>query len=103
MYVSAFQPEDELAVTFWGPFFDKQDGLEIEPENRTVRVAIPPQVVPGAITDAIESAGDSLQAGTSGVLAGNAIINIFLAGSLNQVWGMVNNLQIIIHSPLINV
>ena len=92
MYVSANQPEDYLVITFWGPFYDKQDGLEILEENKTVRMAIPPQVVPGAVTDAIASAGDSLQAGTTGVLAGNAVINIFLAGSLNQVWGMVNNL-----------
>ena len=81
--MSANQPEDVLVVTFWGPFYDKQDGLEIELETKTVRTAIPPQVVPGAITDAIEAAGGSLQAGTTGILAGNAIINIFLAGSLN--------------------
>ena len=30
-------------------------------------------------------------------------MNIFLQGSLNQVWGMINNLQVIIHAPLINV
>ena len=35
--------------------------------------------------------------------AGNAFTNFLLAGSLNQVWGMINNLQIVIHSPLINV
>jgi len=28
---------------------------------------------------------------------------MLLAGSLNQVWGMVNNLQIVVHTPLINV
>ena len=35
--------------------------------------------------------------------AGNAFTNFLLAGSLNQLWGMINNLQIVIHSPLINV
>ena len=35
--------------------------------------------------------------------AGNAFVNFLLAGSLNQLWGMINNLQIVIHSPLINV
>ena len=30
-------------------------------------------------------------------------MNIVLQGSLNQVWGMINNLQIIIHAPLINI
>lgn len=37
MYVSANQPEDVLVVTFWGPFFDKQDGLEVDLETRTIR------------------------------------------------------------------
>ena len=84
MYVSANQPEDILVVTFWGPFFDKQDGLEVDLETRTIRQAIPPQVVPGSITEMIASAGDSLQAGTQGVLAGNVVVNnIWLAGSLN--------------------
>ena len=30
-------------------------------------------------------------------------MNLVMQGSLNQVWGMINNLQIIIHAPLINV
>ena len=36
-------------------------------------------------------------------MASNALMNILLAGSLSQVWGMVNNLQLLLHSPLINV
>ena len=36
-------------------------------------------------------------------VASNFAINILLAGSLNQVWGMLNNLQLVLHSPLINV
>ena len=28
-YVSASQPEDQLVVKFNGPFFDKEDGLDI--------------------------------------------------------------------------
>ena len=31
------------------------------------------------------------------------IINLLLAGPLNQIWGMINNLQLIVHLPLINV
>ena len=82
-YVSAYQPEDYLIVTFWGPFFDQQDGLEIPLEKRTVRRALPPQVVPGAVTQTIEAAGEGLQASSVSILAGNAALNILLAGSLN--------------------
>ena len=57
----------------------------------------------GAVKDAIEATGKSLQVGSTAALAGNAGINILLAGSLNQVWGMINNLQIITFTPLIQV
>ena len=60
-------------------------------------------MVLGALTAAVAAAGDSLQASSTGILASNAVINIFLQGSLNQVWGMINNLQMIIHAPLINI
>ena len=26
-YVSSTQPSDQLEITFWGPFFDQEDGL----------------------------------------------------------------------------
>lgn len=44
IYVSASQPEDVLVVTFWGPIFDQQDGLEIPRDKRVIRRAIPPQI-----------------------------------------------------------
>ena len=81
--VSSAQPEDTVIVTFNGPFFDKEDGLRLEKTNVKLIKTIPPQVVPGALTDAVSAAGDSLQAGSTGMLAGNAVINIFLQGSLN--------------------
>ena len=64
---------------------------------------LPPQVIPGTLTDAVAAAGDSLQTTSTTFLAGNAVMNIFLQGSLNQVWGMINNLQIVIHAPLIQI
>lgn len=101
--VSASQPEDTITVTFNGPFFDKEDGLPLEKTNIKLTKVLPPQVVPGTLTDAVAAAGDTLQAGSTTMLAGNAVMNIFLQGSLNQVWGMINNLQTIIHAPLINI
>ena len=55
------------------------------------------------MTDAVAAAGETLQTSSSTLLAGNAFANMFLSGSLNQVWGMINNLQMIIHAPLINI
>ena len=72
-----------MEITFWGPFFDKEDGLQIGFDKQVVRYNIPPQVVKGAITDAIESVGGAVNSGAKGVLGSNMIINLFLSGSLN--------------------
>ena len=55
------------------------------------------------MTDAVAAAGETLQTSSKTLLAGNAIANMFLSGSLNQVWGMINNLQMVIHAPLIEI
>ena len=59
-YVSANQPEDVLVIKFNGPFFDQQDGVEIETDFKVIRQVLPPQLVVGGVTDAIEGAGGSL-------------------------------------------
>ena len=71
--------------------------------QRTIKHPLPPQLKPGIITDTIEASAETVQTGSVALCAGNAVTNFLLAGSLNQLWGMINNLQIIIHSPLINV
>lgn len=59
-FVSANQPEDVLVIKFNGPIFDQEDGIELEEELKEIRKVIPPQLVPGGITDAIKGAGGSL-------------------------------------------
>ena len=77
------QPEDELVVTFWGPFIDKEDGLAMLKEDLTIRKAIPPQIEEGILADTIEATSETLEVGSASVLMSNAFINILLAGSLN--------------------
>ena len=103
VHISASLPADELVIRFNGPFFDTQDGIDIDQAYKEIRSKLPPQVVPGGITNAIQGTGDSLQIMSTTSLASNAAINVFFAGSLSQVWGMINNLQLLVHSPLINV
>ena len=52
-YVSANQPEETLVVKLNGPFFDRQDGLDVEFVDKTLSQKIPPQLTKGVITDAI--------------------------------------------------
>ena len=37
------------------------------------------------------------------MLVGNGLMNLLLQGSLNQVWGMINNMQVVIVTPLMSV
>ena len=41
---------------------------------------------------AIESSGESSEAASASVMAGNFIISLILAASLNQLWSMMNGL-----------
>ena len=90
-----------MVISFNGPFFDKEDGLLLQ--NGAIRKAIPPQVEPGLLADVLEVAGDFLQISSFGLLAGNAILNMILKGSLQHVWSLINTLQVIIFAPLINI
>jgi hypothetical protein len=36
-------------------------------------------------------------------LVGSFVLNIFIAGSLNQLLGFINSLQLILHLPIMNV
>ena len=49
-----------LVIRFNGPIYDKQDGLDIEIDQKVIKKAIPPQLVPGGLADAIEGAGGAL-------------------------------------------
>ena len=45
----------------------------------------------------------AVQAASTVALVGTSISQILLAGSLAQLWGLINGLQIIVHLPLIHV
>ena len=59
-YVSANQPEDYLVIKLNGPFYDQEDGLDVETQFKELRQRIPPQLVPGGVTDAISASSGSL-------------------------------------------
>lgn len=92
MYISASQPEDVLVIRFDGPIIDQQDGLRLPNTETIIRKALPPQVELGTVTESIEAGAETLQSSSALLCAGNAITNFLLAGTLNQLWGMINNL-----------
>ena len=41
-YISAEKPEDMLRISFWGPFFSKEDGQPLDSSTIIIRKPIPP-------------------------------------------------------------
>ena len=52
---------------------------------------------------AIEAAASTAESASTAAVGTNFIINIMLSASLNQLWSMMNGLQIFVHMPLMNV
>ena len=52
---------------------------------------------------AIEEFASTVQGMTTVALVGTVIFQTLLIGSMAQVWGMINGLQLMVHLPLINL
>ena len=66
-------------------------------------IEIPRQIPSEEEAAAIESGGESTEVGSSSVMGGNFILNLILAASLNQLWSMLNGLQLSTHMGLFNL
>ena len=79
------------------------DGLKFTDKRNSVQAWIPRQIADEAEAQAIESAGEDLSGASTGVMAGNFIISLLMAASLNQLWSMIGGLQLTVHLPLFSV
>jgi len=61
---------------------------------------IPRQIPSEAEAAAIESSGSSTEDGSTAVMSSNFFISLLMAASLNQLWSMLNGLQLAVHLPL---
>ena len=60
-------------------------------------------MVSGEEAKAVEESSEAASTATKSMIGSNLVVNIALAGSLNQVWGIVNGLQVVAHLPLFKV
>lgn len=51
----------------------------------------------------ISESGSSAGASSQASVSSNFVVNILLSGSLNQVWSMIEGLQVVCHMPLFKV
>ena len=51
----------------------------------------------------MEEQGNAAGSSSKASLGSNFIINILMAGSLSQVWNMIEGLQVVAHMPLFKI
>ena len=51
----------------------------------------------------IEQVAAAVTQASTAVVASTMVLQTLMAGTLAQVWGMINGLQLVVHLPLINV
>lgn len=71
--------------------------------DTTLLVEVPRQIPSEAEAVAIESGGESSEIGSSSIMGGNFVVNLILAASLNQLWSMLNGMQLTTHMQLFNL
>ncbi len=92
-------------------FLSKNSGNPIEAEE-PMEKRIPSQMeqngkyhtlIIEGLTKAAEDAATVMKGGANGVVIGNLLFNIFMSGSMQMLWSMINTVQIIVLTPLMGI
>ena len=59
--------------------------------------------MPGKATEAVFAIADAAAASTASTTGGSIVVKWLVQGSLAQVWGMINGMQLLVHVPTLNV
>ena len=99
-YISPSSSFDDLAIHFKGHFASTK-GIPLQ--NRLVLAPLKRQ-----ITDSAAVRGyDSVSTASSGTIVStfvvSMVINLFFAGIMSLLVGMLNSMQLIVHLPIMNV
>ena len=66
-------------------------------------VEVPRQIPSEEEASAISKGGETSELASSSVMGGNLVLNLLLATALNQLWSMLNGLQLSTHMQLFNL
>jgi hypothetical protein len=77
-------------------------GMMTEDPLRTVMREFPPQIIIGAIIEAVEQASVVMKDAGKSLTGANVIVQIMLSGSMTKMWSMVNAEQIILTYTRLN-
>jgi len=94
----AIQPSDKLFVVL--NFEEFEAGLK---DGTALTRQMTRQVKDNAVTQSVDAFAKGSTVLVAAAVASSAVLNTVLAGSLAQVWGMINGMQILVHMPVFNV
>jgi len=72
-------------------------------EDQVIEAYLPHLLADGSASALLAASILPVQAVLSSVMASSFVLNLFLAGSVSFLWGMMYALQLIVHLPLVNV
>ena len=75
----------------------------LDENHRTLTTKCRKQMADTDFNRNYESASESTEAGVKSTVIGSFATNLVMAGSLSQILGMINSLQLIVHLPLFAV
>ena len=97
--VSQNDPTERVKVTLTMEKYVDQDGLSLEPGTELTKF-VPRQIPSEAEAETLEKAREIMGAAIGGTMASSFAITVIMGASLNQLWSMVNGLQLAVHLPL---
>jgi len=104
LMISQSTTRDALQVTIGKlQYFTDTDSLQPSKKTATLVRNIKRQVKDSAVTNFTEKAGLSVSGSSKTVFVSNVLLNWWLSGSLNLLWGLVNSLQMVVHLSLTSV
>jgi len=103
---TALKDYDSLEIEFLKEeiFVSTETFGQLSPDT-VLRKTIPPFVTEAeqATIASFSAAANSTSSAVGGLAAATVGLNIFFAGSMQLLWGLVNTLQILTHLPLFSV
>ena len=84
-------------------FFFSTDSIQSITVDSTSTISAPRMMPQTAFTQMMISLNDNMTETTKVSMILSFIINLFLSGPIDFLWGLINTLQIVMHFPLIHV
>lgn len=105
--------DDKLAckVKNFGMFVSAETGERLDASSldgggegsARLTISIPPQILSEGTVKSLTATTDSMGSGVSSLTTGNFIVSLLMKGSMQQLWGMIRAMQLMILPSLLNL